>query len=83
MAKKSFKENPALNFITQIQAPTSPAVEISAVPLKPIYVETRSRRLQLLIQPSLHQKLLGLAKASERSLNDLIHEILADFAAKN
>ena len=77
MAKKSFN-NPALNFIT-----TGPAPAVQAnVPMKPnpLYVETRSKRLQLLMQPSLHQKLKARAAARGQSLNDLIHQVLEAWA---
>lgn len=76
MAKKSFR-NPALDFIT-----TGPAEIPAQVPLKPnpLYVETRSRRLQLLMQPSLHQKLKNRAAERGQSLNDLIHQVLEEWA---
>lgn len=44
----------------------------------PIYVETRSKRLQLLVQPSLHEKLKARAKAEGTSVNDMINTILQD-----
>jgi len=52
-----------------------------AVPMKPnpLMVETKSKRLQLLVQPSLHRKLKAIATAKQTSLNDLIHTILTDY----
>ena len=82
-AKKSFTDNPALRFITPARPPQGPAGKPAAdsgPPLKPnpLYVETRSKRLQLLIQPSLHLKLKAIAQARGRSLNDLIHTLLEE-----
>jgi Ribbon-helix-helix protein, copG family. len=52
------------------------------VPMKrnPLYIETRSRRLNLLIQPSLHNRIKELARAKDSSVNDLIHVILEEYA---
>ena len=91
MAKKSFKDNPALHFITP-PAPARPApsaaepseakkpvpTPAAEPPLKPnpLYVETKSKRVQLLMQPSLHARLKELAAGRNQSLNDLIHTIL-------
>jgi hypothetical protein len=52
------------------------------VPMKPnpLYLETKSRRLQLLIKPSLHAKLRARATAQDMSLNELIHSILEQYA---
>ena len=44
----------------------------------PLYIETRSKRLQLLVQPSLLEKLRARATREGRSLNDLIHTILEE-----
>lgn len=46
--------------------------------LNPYYIETKSERIQILIQPSLKAKLKKQAKKEKRSLNDLIHNILED-----
>lgn len=86
-AKKSFKsENPAMQFIGHQGAvkpiPTGkPAPGIPSVRLKPnpLYIETKSRRLSLLIQPSLHDKIKGMARARGVSVNDTIHQILQGY----
>jgi hypothetical protein len=51
------------------------------VPMKlnPLYVETKSRRLQLLVKPSLHARLRATATAQDMSLNELIHTILEQY----
>lgn len=41
--------------------------------------ETRSRRLQLLLQPTLHERLKEEADRQGRSVNDLIHGVLENY----
>lgn len=90
MAKKSFKDNinPALQFISDPEEEKEEAIkdtqEIPAQPpegykLNPLYVETKSRRLQLLMQPSLHAKIKDMAKAKGVSVNELIHAALEEY----
>jgi len=89
-AKKSFTEDlesPAELFISRPEKPVrkstgaeGPAPE--GYKLNPEYIETRSKRLQLLVQPSLLEKLRARAKREGRSLNDLIHSILEDAVGK-
>lgn len=50
--------------------------------LNPLYIETKSKRLQLLIQPSLHEKLKRKAQSEDTSVNDLVNNILQDALAK-
>jgi len=80
--KKSFKDNPALQFIST----DSPADSIAEkdeepapqYPMKrnPLYIETKSRRVQLMFQPSLYNKIKALATEQGKSINDTIHTIL-------
>ena len=44
--------------------------------VNPIYVETKSRRMQLLVQPSLYEAIKAMATAESVSVNELIHTIL-------
>ncbi len=44
--------------------------------VNPIYVETKSRRMQLLVQPSLYEAIKAKATAESVSVNELIHTIL-------
>ena len=89
--KKSFKDNPALQFIsmpqTQIEEkhieekkPEADTTEES-VPMKlnPLYIETKSRRLQLLVQPSLHKKLKLHSTTLGISVNELVHSVLENY----
>lgn len=86
MAKKSFKDNPALQFISNAEdekaAPTTPtAPQQTGKPpegykLNPLYVEKRSRRVQLTLQPSLYERVKARAGAAGISVNDYVHTIL-------
>lgn len=96
MAKKTFKDsiNPAMSFISQESIDRAegetPATADAKKPdkapegykLNPLYVETKSKRLQLLIQPSLHEKLKKKAQAEGTSVNDLVNSILQDALAE-
>lgn len=83
--KKSFKAdiNPALQFISTPTPAEKEAIPTSAsapegYKLNHLYIETKSKRLQLLIQPSLHEKLRAKATSEMRSVNDLVHSILEE-----
>ena len=85
--KKSFKAdltNPAMQFIStpaeerEVDATTVTAPAPEGYKVNPLYIETKSKRLELLVQPSLLDKLKGKAKAEGRSVNDLVHSILEE-----
>lgn len=90
MSKKSFADaNPAMAFISTAEksedfALTQPtkeeleAKESSSVPMKrnPEYIETKSKRVQMLMQPSLYDAIKKEAKAKAISVNEMMHEIL-------
>ena len=82
MAKKSFRDNinPALQFISSAVAETAetPTEAPEGYKVNPLYVETKSKRVQLLVKPSTVEKLRARAKAEGRSLNDLINSILEE-----
>lgn len=46
--------------------------------LNPLYVETKSKRLHLLMQPSLHEKLRHKAQSEGTSVNDIVNIILQE-----
>lgn len=84
--KKSFIdniENPAEVFISAL---TSAKPQNQQPPqgfkLKPEYIETRNKRVQLLMQPSLYKNLKFRANKEKRSVNDLIHSILEEHIYK-
>jgi len=55
------------------------------VPMKrnPLYIETKSKRFQMLMQPSLYDKLKDMADRKNISLNLLIHTLLEQSVKKN
>lgn len=80
MAKKDFSniESPAMQFLSKREEPAK--VQEKQAPegykINPEYIETKSKRLQLLIQPSLHEALKARALNEGTSVNNLIHTIL-------
>lgn len=51
------------------------------IPMKPDYryVETKSKRLNLLVQPSIYAKIKAAADQRGESVNELIHSLLEAF----
>ena len=91
MSKKSFTDaNPAMAFISTAEntedfaltQPTKEELEAkensSSVPMKrnPEYIETKSKRVQMLMQPSLYDAVKKEAKDKNISVNEMMHEIL-------
>ena len=80
MAKKTLNlDNPAMQFIstpTEEEHTTVPAPAPEGYKPNPLYIEKRSKRLQLLLQPSLYEKVKARADKQGCSVNDLIHTIL-------
>lgn len=89
MAKKSFinTDNPAMNFIskTSIEAVDgkpagSPAGRKAPAGYKPNpeFIETKSKRVQILVQPSLHRDAKAVSEELGISLNDFIHRAIQE-----
>jgi len=84
--KKSFKDNPALQFLStpqeeetaQPEAVQKPAKAPAGYKLNPLYIETKSKRLQLVLQPSLLAKVKERAKEQGLSVNEFVHRILEE-----
>lgn len=55
--------------------------EIKPVPMKknPEFIETKSKRVQMLIQPSLYNEIKKKAKQKRVSVNEMMHEILKTY----
>jgi predicted HicB family RNase H-like nuclease len=91
MPKKDFKNefNPALQFISNSESEENQENEVQnftpAIPMKrnPLYIETKSKRFQMLMQPRLHKKLKDIAEEKGTSVNELIHSILDQYTKKN
>lgn len=83
--RKTFinEDNPALRFITSseereatAQGEATPGKAPNGYKLNPAYIETKSKRVQLLMQPSLYSKIKDLADQAGISLNEYIHQTL-------
>lgn len=71
MTKKSFKDNPALQFISAVEEERKfPSKQ------KNCYVEIKSRRLQLILKPSLFERVKKAASKKRISVNEYVHRIL-------
>ena len=85
---KSFKENlsgnlnPAMQFISTPTEEPERGAETKEPPkgykANPLYIETKSRRVQLLLQPSLYEKLKAGAASHGDSVNEYVHSLLED-----
>ena len=92
MTKKSFKDNPALQFISAAEEAVGEEPKPAARPaaggppagykVNPVYLETKTRRLQLVLQPSLYKRVKAKAKEEKLSLNEYVHRILAAAAGE-
>lgn len=81
--KKDFKKNPALQFITEateeagkVEAEEAGKTDTPPKGYKLIYVETKTQRLQLVLQPSLYKELKARAKQENLSVNEYVTRIL-------
>lgn len=78
--KKSFKQdlNPAMQFISRpAETGEQPAREApEGYYPNPLYIEKKSRRLQLLIKPSTYEKLKRRADKTGGSVNEAVNAIL-------
>lgn len=84
MAKKTFLGNPALQFLSsaapaqreEAARPESPPAPPAGYRDDPRYVETKTRRLQLVLQPSLYERVRACAAAQGLSVNEYVHRAL-------
>jgi len=75
MPKKTFKGNPAMQFINaETKQPT--ASEPEAKDIYYIPVERKSRHVQLLFRPSLYRKIAARAEQQGISVNEYIHRAM-------
>ncbi len=78
----SAAEAPSANAAAAAQESTAAAGKF-IVPMKPVYVEVRSKRFNALMQPSLYNNLLKIAGANGVSVNELVHRVLEKFVEDN
>lgn len=96
MAKKTFinKDNPAMSFISQssIEAvdgrpketskPTGAKKAPAGYKPNPEFIETKSKRVQILIQPSVHEAVKAKAQAEGISVNEAINTALREYVER-
>lgn len=94
MAKKTFKNNinPAMQFISEDipkenNKPLQSSINKKDIPegykANPAYIETKSKRVQLLAQPSTVEAIKSLAKANNISMNEAINEAIKEYIDKH
>ena len=79
--KKSFKDNPAFQFISEVDKKEDVKPEIKPEPkegykLNPLYIKTKTRRLQLIVKPSVYEKIKAKSMKQKLSVNEYIHQLL-------
>lgn len=89
--------NPAMSFIgkeskgkTEVKKPapktekrtTGKAKAPEGYKPNPEYIETKSKRVQLLVQPSVYEEVKAKAKAKGVSINEAINEALREYTER-
>ena len=83
MAKKDFTKNPALQFISSApEEPTARTEPPVGYKVDPAFIETKSRRVQLLVQPSVFAAVDRIARKKGISRNEAINEALKQYAER-
>ena len=78
------EETPASSTATTRTSPTPTGDKTAArkapdgYKVNPEYIETKSKRLQLVVQPSLYDKVKARATAGGLSVNEYIHRVLEE-----
>lgn len=90
--KKTFKkDNPALSFMTPVEEEEATVdvvkpVKRSEAPegykINPEFIETKSKRVQLLLQPSTVEAIKSLASKKGLSMNEAINEAIQEYLHK-
>ncbi len=75
MSKKDFSKNPALQFVSGANQPEKKEIP-EGFKQNPEFVECRTKRVQLLLQPSLYEKIKKQAEKEGLSFNACVHKIL-------
>ena len=94
--KNTFKkDNPALSFMTPVEEEEA-TVDIEETVVRPVkkneapegyklnpeYIETKSKRVQLLLQPSTVEAIKSLASKRGLSMNEAINEAIQEYLHK-
>lgn len=95
--KKTFKkDNPALSFMSTALEETALEADAEQVNIQlnkkdvpegykinPLYIEKKSKRVQLLLQPSVVGAIKELAKEKGISMNEAVNEAIKDYLQRN
>lgn len=79
--KKTFKDNPALAFISTGGAGDTPNTQDTQTTQAPAKKEAKTRRMNLTFQPSTVEAIDKIAFLRRTSVNDLINTVLKEYAA--
>lgn len=95
MAKKDFtaRDNPVMKYISSVEPVAAPVAEEAPAPAAPVVKkpkkqapardERKSKRLNLLIQPSVLEDLAKVAAMRRTSVNDLINTLAKECVEEN
>lgn len=87
MAKNFKQNNPALSFMDAPEVETRTETKGKQAPegykLNPEFIETKTKRVQLLLQPSVVDAIKALAKRQGLSMNEAISQAIQDYVEKN
>ena len=78
MAKEKDFISPAAQFFDKAEETTEPAALVppEGYRVDPRFIEKKSQRVQLVMQPSLYKRAQRAAKKQKISFNELIHQLL-------
>mgnify|MGYP002512584094 CR=1 FL=1 len=54
----------------------------SEAPIPPIYIEKKTQRVQLILQPSLYKRMQKAAKQQKVSFNELVHQVFEKYLSE-
>ena len=93
MSKKSFRDNPALQFMSRAEEVNTGAREVCREerPMEvkdnfrvvPVAFEAKSKRFNMLIRPSVFANLKEMSENRGTSVNDLINTIVENYLENN
>ena len=76
MSKKTFKANPAMQFINTAESKGVPTPEIDPKNVYYVAIEKKNRKMNLLFRQSLYDQIASMAESEGLSMNEYIHRIL-------
>lgn len=87
MAKDFKKNNPALSFMDAPEQEARQEARTKQAPegykLNPEFIETKTKRVQLLLQPSVVEAIKATAKKEGLSMNEAISQAIQDYVEKH